>query len=310
MIGLAALSGATGFLGRRLAPAMLARGWRVRALTRGALPAPAPGEALTWERGDLADHAALARLTHGADVTIHCAGLIKANSRAEFFAVNEGGAAAVAAAAPGRLILVSSLAARAPELSDYAASKRAGEAAALREAGGRATIVRPPAIYGPGDRETLGLFRLASRSPVLPLPGDDDARLALAHVDDVVAAILRLAEGEAAGGCFAIGGDRPEGYGWREIMSEAARACGRRTRLAPIPPAVVMGAATLSAWLGRLSGAPAIFTPGKARELLHGDWSVTPMEQAPDAPAARFSLKAGFADAVDWYRGEGWLAKN
>jgi nucleoside-diphosphate-sugar epimerase len=303
----AALTGATGFLGRRLAMALATRGWRVRALVRR----PSDRSALEQQGisavlGDLADRAALRALTDGAEVTVHCAGLIKSHSRAEFFAVNRDGAARVAAASDGPVLLVSSLAAREPALSDYAASKRAGEDAARDVAGGRLVVLRPPVIYGPGDRETLALFLVAGRWPIAPVPADRRTRLALAHADDVAAAVLDLVERPRPGGVFAVGGDRPTGYGWREIMAQAAAAMGRKPWLAPVPAWAITAAASLSERIGA-AGRPPIFTRGKAREMLHADWSVSVEEMAPDAPAAGFSLPAGFADTVRWYRTAGWL---
>jgi nucleoside-diphosphate-sugar epimerase len=304
----AALTGATGFLGRRLIRTLTARGWRVRALVRRPSDAESlAGEGLDVVMGDLADAAALERMTDGADLTIHCAGLIKARDRADFFEVNRDGAARLAEAAPGRLVLVSSLAARAPELSDYAASKRAGEEAARRIAGSRLAVVRPPAIYGPGDRETLQLFRLASRSPLAPIPAAPDARLALAHADDVAEAIVDVAERLELAGVYAVGGDRPAGYAWAEIATAAWRAVGRTPRLAPLPAWTLSAAAAASELAAPLRRSPPIFTRGKAREMRHADWSVAPGEVAPGGPAARFSLDAGFADAVAWYRQAGWL---
>jgi len=304
---LVALTGATGFLGQRLAAALRTDGWRVRALVRREADAARLARAgLEPCVGDLSDSAALARLTAAAPLTIHCAGLIKARTRAEFMAVNGDGAARLACAVGGRLILISSLAAREPQLSPYAASKRAGEEAARLGAHGRLTILRPPAIYGPGDRETLALFRAAAWAAVLPLPGGPLARLALAHVDDVVAAILHLARAPPSDVAFAVGGAEPDGYGWRAIMGAAALAVGRAPRLVRAPAWAILGAGAVSEGVGRLRGAP-IFTLGKARELLHADWSVTAAERAPAAPPARFSLAEGFADAVAWYRNEGWL---
>ena len=303
-----ALTGATGFLGGRLLRALTARGWRVRALMRRAADAAAlAGEDVNPVIGDLADELALKRLTEGADVTIHCAGLIKARDRAAFFAVNEGGAARLATASHGRLVLVSSLAARAPELSDYAASKRAGEEASRLVAGDRLAVVRPPVIYGPGDRETLQLFRLAARWTVAPLPGAPAARLALAHADDVAAAVLDLIERPDLTGVYALGGDRPAGYAWAEIAAAAWRAVGRTPKLAPLPAWSISAAAAISELAGPLQRSPPIFTRGKAREVLHPNWSVAEDELPPGGPAARFSLDAGFADAVAWYRQAGWL---
>jgi nucleoside-diphosphate-sugar epimerase len=304
----AALAGATGFLGQRLTSALLARGWSVRALARRADgAAKLARDGVTPVLGDLADIDALRSLTAGADVVINCAGLIKARHAAQFFEVNRDGAARLAAASSGRIVLVSSLAAREPGLSAYAASKRAGEEAVREAAGDRVTIIRPPVIYGPGDRETLALFRVMARAPVAPVPADRAARLALAHVDDVADAIVALIETPAQAGRFAVGGDRPDGYGWREIMEEAARAVGRTPWLAPVPAWAVFAAASVSEAIGVLTAKAPIFTRGKAREMRHADWSVGQSELAPDAPAARFSLSTGFADTVAWYRRAGWL---
>jgi nucleoside-diphosphate-sugar epimerase len=308
---LAAVTGATGFLGARLIPALMAGGWQVRALSRRDVAADFWGGARPDVlAGDLDDAEALARLCDGAAVVIHGAGLIKAKDRAAFMAVNEAGSARVAKAAleaGARLLAISSLAAREPGLSDYAASKAAGEAAARGVVGEALSVVRPPAIYGPGDRETLALFRLAARSSLLPLPGDSAARLALAHVDDVCAAVTHLAE-RPAPGTWAVGGARPEGYAWREVFEAAGRVFGRRMDFVPIAPWALDVAGAASEAMGRLTGQPAIFTRGKARELRHPDWSVSPSEQAPGAPPARFDLDAGFADTVAWYRAAGWLA--
>jgi nucleoside-diphosphate-sugar epimerase len=258
--------------------------------------------------GDVGDQAALERLAQGADVVVHIAGLIKARNRAAFFDVNGEGARRMArAVGEGRMVLLSSLAARAPELSDYAASKRAGEQAARSVLGERLTVLRPPAIYGPGDRETLALFQLAATAPCLPTPGSRAARLALVHVDDVAASVLQRLEEAWRPGVYAIGGARPAGYGWREIFETAAAAMGRRPLLAPVPNALIHVAAAVSETLAGLRGQPAIFTRGKARELLHDDWSVSTAELPPGSPLPSVELRAGFERTVAWYRQAGWL---
>jgi len=304
-----AVTGATGFLGTRLVPALARAGWRVRVLARRA---PAPG---TWGEiepdlvsGDLADSEALERLLAGTDLVIHVAGLIKSRARSAFFAVNEVGARQVARLAPrDGMILVSSLAAREPLLSDYAASKRAGEDAARAALGERLTIVRPPAIYGPGDRETLAMFQLAAASPILPLFGGPCARLTLAHVDEVVGAIVNLAGRAGRPALVSVPGARAEGYGWAEILNTAANAVGRRVRLVPTPSALVMAAGAASEALAALSGRTAIFTRGKAREILHPDWSITPADGLDAGAFASIALDEGFAQTIAWYREKGWL---
>ncbi|HLZ83288.1 MAG TPA: NAD-dependent epimerase/dehydratase family protein [Caulobacteraceae bacterium] len=305
---LAAVTGATGFLGRRLVLALRAAGWRIRVLVRPSSPGMGDDADVEVVFGDLGDPAALATLAEGTDVVVHAAGLIKARDRAAFFDVNVEGVRRIArVVGEGRMILISSLAAREPALSDYAASKRTGEEAARSVLGERLTVLRPPAIYGPGDRETLALFRLAGAAPCLPTPGSTSARLALAYVDDVAASVLGRLDQSWSPGVFAIGGARPEGYGWREIFETAAAAMGRRPILAPVPDALIKVAAAASEFAAGLRGQPAIFTRGKARELLHPDWTVSAAESPPGPPLPSVDLRTGFERTVAWYRQAGWL---
>jgi hypothetical protein len=82
---------------------------------------------------------------------------------------------------------------------------------------------------------------------------------------------------------------------------------GRTAWLAPAPGWALSLAGAVSEAAGSLAQSPPLFTRGKAREMLHSDWSVAHDEIAPDAPPARFSLEDGFADAVAWYRAAEWL---
>ncbi len=307
--GVAALTGATGFLGRALCETLQSRGWSLRVLTRPDAPPPPGADVVV---GRLADQEALERLADGAGLVVHVAGLVKARTPAGFEAVNVQGARRMAEtsarwAPDAHFLLVSSLSARAPHLSAYAASKAAGETA-VREAlpHSRLTIVRPPAIYGPGDRETLALFRSIARLPVLPSPGPASARLALVHVADAAAQIGQLAERPPTGATYALADARPEGYGWREIMAEAARAVGRGLWVLPTPRAAILAIGAAGSLAGRI-GPAQIMTLGKAREALHGDWGVRRDELAQGLDAPRFDLAQGFADAVGWYRAQGWL---
>jgi hypothetical protein len=133
MSKLAAITGATGFLGRYIVRAIAARGWRVRVLARQPIDHPQfAGLQLDAVPGDLSNGEALRALVDGADVIIHAAGLIKARSSAAFEAVNVAGTANLAQAieksgTSPRVLLVSSMAAREPTLSSYARTKRAAE---------------------------------------------------------------------------------------------------------------------------------------------------------------------------------------
>jgi nucleoside-diphosphate-sugar epimerase len=296
--------------------ALAERGFRLRLLLRREPDSPGwRGFAPEVVWGGLEDGAALTGLVAGADVVIHLAGLVRARSRAAFLAANRDGAGRLAAtvrdvAPAAHLIGISSLAARAPRLSPYAASKRAGERAMAEAiAGGRLTILRPAVIYGPWDTGTLAVFR-AARRPVVPVPGPATARIALIHVADAAAAIAALAAwAEAPGGaCYALAGPNPAGYAPRDIMATAAAALGNHPRFVRVPPAALLvagQAASLWAWLGGRAG---IFSAGKAREMAHPDWSVTPADLLP-AVIARpgIALAEGFAATAAWYRAAGWL---
>jgi uncharacterized protein YbjT (DUF2867 family) len=300
---LAAVTGATGFLGRHIVRELAAAGWRVRVLVRKDPIHP------LWRDlepevviGDLSDEAALDRLCAGADLVVHVAGLTKAWTAKDFRAVNVEGSRRLAQRTPGRMLLVSSLAAREPDLSDYAASKRAGEEAARVVLGARLGVVRPPALYGPGDPETLPLFKLAARSPILPLL-DSEARLALMHVEDAARQIVAMAE-EATPFTAALSDSRPYGYSWREIMRTAAATFGTSPLYLPIPGLLLNLVAGLGAF-GRHSGQAPMITLGKVREIRHRDWVIRPEEQPFVLPRPLFDLTAGFLHSVQGYVASG-----
>ncbi|WP_367254974.1 NAD-dependent epimerase/dehydratase family protein [uncultured Phenylobacterium sp.] len=305
---MAAVTGATGFLGRQVVRALAADGWRVRILARRDPIDP------LWRDvapevipGDVADEVALGRLCAGADVVIHGAGLVKARTRAEFDSVNVEGARRVAVAAreARHVVLISSLTAREPELSHYSASKRAGEEAMRSVLGPRLTVARPCAIYGPGDRELLPVFQAAARSPILPLMGES-ARVAMIHVEDAAAQVAALAAAPSQGVVQALCDARADGYAWRELMAEAARACGRTPRLAAVPK-LLIHAIGITNDFTVLLGATPMLSSAKARELLHPDWAVSPEEQPQGLPGARHDLRSGFSATVAWYRSAAWM---
>ena len=310
---LAAVTGATGFIGRHLVPALVHAGWRVRLLLRRE-PVDPLWQGLRPEvvAGALGQPAALSRLVEGADAIIHVAGLIKAARRSQFYRINRDGTESLARIAANEapdahFLHVSSLAAREPTLSDYAASKRAGEEAALALCGGRATVLRPPAVYGPGDRETLVFFQLGS-GRLVPLLGSRAARSALIHVADLVSLLVALVGSPPQGRVLAAADAQPEGYSWAEVLGAAARAVGNpNPRLFGAPWPLLRGVSAVGD-VARLFGSASMLSSQKLRELRHPDWSVSEAEWArPAAWQPRYDLESGFAETADWYRQAGWL---
>jgi len=309
-----AVTGATGFIGSHVVGQLGRAGWRVRILTRR-VPANAEFADVAVDAviGSLEDARAVARLVRGADAIVHAAGRIKARSHAEFFAANATGTrllveAAIAAGNRPRFVLLSSIAARQPQISDYAASKLAGEAELTRLDGELPwSILRPPAVYGPGDRETLAFFR-ALRMGLAMLPPVRNARLSLLHVGDLAAAIAAILDAPSAVPGVQELDDGHGGYGWDEMIGIAARHLGVRPLRLPIPGPFLMGVAHLNEALHRATGDVAMLTPGKVREMLHADW--TSRDGAVTAATGwrpQVDLDQGFAETVAWYRHNRWL---
>lgn len=305
---LVAVTGATGFVGQHLVSALARHGWKLRLLVRRWSPLPSlAGVEAEIVLGDVGDAGALRRLVEGADAVVHAAGLIKARAPADFRAVNAESTARLSALAPrARFLLLSSLAAREPQLSPYAESKRAAEDA-LADRAGPWLALRAPAVYGPGDRETLAYFRSAIRG-VAPRPWGENARLSLIHVEDLVEALSGALDQALPNSVYEIDDGREGGYGHDDMARAAAAALGRTVWSLPIPRSAMQIVGWANEGRQRLGAAPQILTGAKVRELFHPDWIVHDRRLAETIGfRARYDLRAGFRDTVLWYRRQGWL---
>jgi len=298
-----ALTGATGFVGSRLLGHCVDDGHEVHALTRRPMR---PRFGVTWVEGALDAPDRLAELVAGADAVIHVAGVISAPDAAGFEAGNVAGTAAILAASErvgvARFVHVSSLAAREPGLSLYGGSKARAEQLVAASPLATATV-RPPAIYGPGDRETLELFRMASRGVVLLPPV---GRLSLIHVDDLARLLFALADSTAAHDIIYEPDDgRSGGWTYREFGLALGRAVGRRVLTISTPRSVMAVAARVDRLV---RGDKAKLTPDRAAYFSHGDWCV---EAGQDVPGSlwrpRIDTEQGLAATARWYRDAGWL---
>lgn len=308
-----AITGGTGFVGSHLLKSLVAAGYRVRVLARDPGKVDLKDEAVEVVEGDLENGPALSTLCAGASAMVHCAGLISARDRPEFDSVNVAGTKRIVDACiadgVGKLVLVSSLAAREPALSDYGASKRAGETVVRETADALSwSIIRPPAVYGPGDRGTLPLIQQLTRRLAV-IPGSSSSRISLIHAEDLAASIVSM-----------LGPDAPTqdihevhdgaigGYSWKELALAAGKVNGRRVDCLFIPRFIVSLLAGIVVLGARITGRVPWLTPGKVRELYHHDWvcKVRLIDEATDwKPKIRF--ETGFAGTVKWYREHGWL---
>ena len=307
MSGPIALTGATGFIGRNLALSLADAGWPVRALVRRDEPSLA-ARGIELRRGDL--QAGLDDFVAGSTAVIHVAGAIRARDRDHFHQINADGADRLARATRtgARFILISSLAARHPWVSDYAASKAAGERLVLAHAGRlNVIVIRPPAVYGPGDRATLPLLRGLARG-ILLHPAVD-ARFSLLYAPDLVRLTLSaLADPPPDGTILEPDDGTPAGYGWSDLARIATARLARRVRRIGVPQAPLAMAARLAEWRGRWVGDAPILSRGKVAELYHRNWvSDTQANAALPRwqPAVQFG--DGLVASLDWYREAGWL---
>lgn len=295
-----AVTGGTGFLGGHVLRVATERGHAVRALARRP-QAERPG--VEWVAGALDDAASLTRLVAGADAVIHVAGVVNAPTREGFAAGNVAGSATILEATRhagiARFVHVSSLAAREPALSIYGWSK--AEAEALVSGSGLDwAMVRPPAIYGPGDLEMLDLFRMARRGFV-PLP--PCGRLSVIEAGDLARLLVILGETPGAGGILEPDDGVVQGWDHRDFARAIGNAVGRS--ILPLStPAVLL---RLGSMLDRLArGDNAKLTADRVRYFCHPDWVV---RARPD-PALwqpEVETRAGLKATADWYRAEGWL---
>jgi nucleoside-diphosphate-sugar epimerase len=306
---LIALTGATGFVGRAVTAELAARGLRTRVLARNPdrLQRHLDMEIVA---GDLADKPALAGLCKDADAVIHIAGAIMAVNRDGYFAVNAQGAADVADAAAQakvrRFVHVSSLAAREPDLSDYAASKRAGEHLVARAAGRMNWVMmRPPGVYGPGDAATLPLFAQLTRRFAL-VPGGPRARISLLHAADLARALVDAALADApSGSIHELDDGKAGGYAWADLCAIAAAAEGHPVDPIFIPRAALVLPAMVAEAVAGLRGVPSMLSRGKLGELYHADW----VARGPELPgfAPQIGFAEGFAATLAAYRNQGLL---
>ncbi len=298
-----AVTGATGFVGSRLLDAAVADGHQVTALTRRPMPARAN---VDWVSGSLEQRDALDRLVAGADAVIHVAGVISGRSAEDFDRANVDGTQAMLDAARNagvkRFVHVSSIAAREPELSLYGASKAKSEQL-VANSGLPYAIVRPPAVYGPGDRETLELFKMANMGVVLLPP---HGRVSLIHADDLVRLLVALATPGAPVGLTIEPDDGCHG-GWthKEFAEALGHAVGRKGVSVSIPSGLLRFGAKADRLL---RGDKAKLTADRAAYFCHPDWVVDLALAAPsDLWQPRIATLEGLAATAQWYRAQGWL---
>ncbi|MEZ5742259.1 MAG: NAD(P)-dependent oxidoreductase [Sphingomonadaceae bacterium] len=299
-----ALTGATGFVGSTLIEMAGEAGLTVKALTRRKQP---PRAHVEWVQGDLSNKAALARLVEDAEAVLHVAGVVSAPDAAGFEEGNVTGTlnlieAATSVALP-RFVFVSSLSAREPEISQYGASKARAEKLVMAS-GLDWTIVRPPWVFGPGDRDTLDMFK-AARWGLIPTP--EEGRVSMIHVEDLSRLLLALLPGgeEVTGQVFEPDDGRADGWSHYEMARAIGFAMGGRPKVLGLSRKTMERAAKVDGFVRR---SKAKLTLDRAAYFSHPDWVVSADARPPAGRwTPRIETRDGLKATAAWYRAERWL---
>ncbi|HMK60261.1 MAG TPA: NAD(P)-dependent oxidoreductase [Dissulfurispiraceae bacterium] len=317
----ALVTGATGFIGGHLVEALINEGFDVTCLTRPTSNLRyLEGLNISFLHGDCTDPSTLSKV-HDFDYIFHLAGLTKFSSEDEAVRVNEKGTENIADAAIRgnsglkRFVYVSSLAAAGPccqgkpliedcepqPVSVYGRTKLGGEKAVLGRKGKMPfTIIRPPAVYGPRDRDLLVIFKMVKMGLV---PYWGKAYYSFLYVDDLVHGIILSAlkeEGEGEIFFMSDGGI----YSSDDLIAAISQAL----QCSPIKLGIPKFVMPLFGALAEKLPGCSIINPDKMKEIRHSLWtcdSNKAREKLGFSPKVK--IKEGAKWTADWYRIHNWL---
>lgn len=320
----ALVTGASGFIGARLLPALQAKGWEVRAYVHHTPLATASGVFSIF--GDILDERALAAAMAGADAVFHLAAAVGSavTDRRAFHAVNVEGTRAVlraaAAARIGRVVHFSSIGVLGAvgdndtAAEDYPPAPRtlydrtkleAEEAAREAAAAGLGVVIlRPGWVYGPGDRRTFKFIRAVCRRRSAIISGAR-GRQTPVYINDLVAGALLAAAKGTAGAVYHLAGD--EVLTAAEMTRLTAEACGVAPPRLRLPLALARPAALFMEKAFTLARREAPFNRGKLAFFTDSKAMSSQRARTELGFAPRVDFRTGVRQAITWYRENGWL---
>lgn len=324
------VTGGSGFLGSHVAEQLSRAGRQVRALVRASSDTHflrgLPNVELT--EGSVDDLESFVRAAEGMEAIVHAAALVKARSPEELLATNARGTENALEAARRtkktlrRFVLVSSQAVGGPSedgspvhaaapprpVTHYGRSKLEAERAAIQAKDELpVTVIRPPTIYGPRDREVLAFFK-AVKSGILPVMGSPKKRISIIYGGDAASACIQVIDANVPSGSVYFVEDGTT-KSFEELVLALEAAVGRRAWLrVPLPRAVIEAAAMGSELYGRVANKAVMLTRDKCNELFAPHWVCDASDARRDLgwePTMPFLEGARLT--AEWYRTAGWL---
>ncbi len=322
------VTGGSGFVGSNIVDALLGRGVGVRALVRrnsdlSFLKNPE----IELAFGDVTDTASLQQAVAGVQGIVHCAGLTKARSLDQYLDVNLGGTERLLKAClslktrPERIVCLSSLAAFGPSLngsplreddapypvSDYGRSKLEGQRCAQSFMGSLSiSVLIPPAVYGPRDKDIFVYFKLAKLG-VAPFLGGSERLLSLLYVADLArAAVECLLRGEAGGRSYFV--DDGEIQTWKRLAGVISEVMSRKLLPITVPAPAARCLAFIVEASSRIRRRAPLLGTQKMTELLQPAWiCASDRIRAELGFQSQYPLRRGLETSYRWYLENHWL---
>jgi nucleoside-diphosphate-sugar epimerase len=324
----ALVTGGNGFIGSHLVELLLSNQYSVRCLVRKTSD-------LTWLKGlnvelvygDLFDVNALRDAVKGVDYVYHSAGVTKAKKKEDYYLGNATGTKNLLAAtiehnpAVKRFVHISSQTAAGPSptktpiteetsphpITTYGKSKWQAEEECLGVMKTLPiTIVRPPVVYGPRDKDVFEFFN-TMRKGLQPMVGFAGKYVSMIHVEDLVRGFLMAAECErAVGQTYFI--SSKEMYDWKTIGDITREVMKSRVLRLRIPEFIVYVIAAFAELLALFSNKAALINFEKAKDMVQDYWTCDSSKASRDFGfQEKISLPEGIRSTVEWYRQHKWM---
>jgi len=318
------ITGATGFIGSHTAELLLKQDYRVFGIIRDSSRAKALPDGVESVVCPLFEPDSIIDLLKNADYFVHIAGLTKALNRKDFYNVNAEStkiwlkSLSIHSTHLKKFVLISSQAATRPSsepidetveptpLTDYGKSKILAEKYAKNFMDKiPITIIRPPAVFGPRDKDIFFYFKLASKG-ILPLVGDPDRKFSAIYVEDLASAILlAMVNPKSAGEIFFV--TDGEIHTWREFAEQVGSAIDRKKIKIHLPGISLWVAAFFDEIFSFILRKPALLSFQKIPELLSPWVADSSKIENMLGFKPKYDLKAAVAKTTKWYRDNGWI---